>query len=290
MQYYARKSPFNEKTEPLIIFTSIDGKISSYFPLVIKEKSSGKKVAINAGEGLWGYSGFVINGFEYETFNLIFEYLKSLGVKKITLGPLHEALIAKYSEIFNLFYGYFRQIDGAPCLKCKENIEGYKLKVQKDWKNTERCLNKLKQIGEVELLTLSNLSTEDEIKKAILIYIEIHKQQWPLSKFNNKDTINFFISLAIRTIHNQLDFKMLIVNKEVISVHYGFNHNHRYYYLGPAYNKNYREYSPGKILLNEIINECFESSLLLDFQNSEDVYKLQYTNTIAKRFFFEIKI
>ena len=78
---------------------------------------------------------------------------------------------------------------------------------------------------------------------------------------------------------------ILYLNEEVISIHYGFEHNNRYYYFGSAFNKNYNEYSPGKILLNEIISECFESSMLLDFQKTEDAYKLEYTSKIAKRFF-----
>jgi CelD/BcsL family acetyltransferase involved in cellulose biosynthesis len=239
---------------------------------------------------LWGYSGFVIKDFQRESFETIFKILKSIGVKKLLLGPLHENLIIKYSDSFNFFPGYFRQIAGAPFLECTSNQDEYRRRNSKNFRNIDRRFRNLKELGRVQILTLQNALDESKIKKAILTYIEIHKQEWPLSKFNNKDMVEFFISLAFKTFHNHLDFKMLYLGDEVIAVHYGFKHCNRYYYFGPAYNKNYHTYSPGKILLSTIISDCFDSKLLLDFQNAEDSYKLQYTNSIAKRFIFELKL
>ena len=59
------------------------------------------------------------------------------------------------------------------------------------------------------------------------------------------------------------------------------NSNNRCYYLFPTYDANYKQFSPGKILLNELVNDCKNNNLkYFDLTIGSEDYKKKWSNNM----------
>jgi CelD/BcsL family acetyltransferase involved in cellulose biosynthesis len=54
---------------------------------------------------------------------------------------------------------------------------------------------------------------------------------------------------------------LLEMNGQLIAGHYGFTHRDCYYSVVVAYNENFKEFSPGHLIIDEIVRDCAERSI-----------------------------
>ena len=76
-----------------------------------------------------------------------------------------------------------------------------------------------------------------------------------------------------------IDLSYLLLNDEIIAAQSGYQYKKRYYYLFPAYNYKYRKFSPGKILLqNMIVNTKTNLFDYFDLTIGSENYKENFSN------------
>jgi len=79
------------------------------------------------------------------------------------------------------------------------------------------------------------------------------------------------------------------LNQRIIASHFGIIDNDRFVYLVPSYlkDKKIKKYSPGKILLNNLINFFFNSNLkYFDFAAGDEIYKIKFSNHENRIFYY----
>jgi hypothetical protein len=126
----------------------------------------------------------------------------------------------------------------------------------------------------------------NEAKKYIDHLAKMHLLEWPSSIFNVGNGVykNFFEKLT--EANKELDVRVdsLFLEKNLAAIVFGITIKNRYYYLAPTYNIQYEKFSPGSLLIQEILvslkNEDFH---IFDFMNSLESYKLKWTSDVAKR-------
>lgn len=95
----------------------------------------------------------------------------------------------------------------------------------------------------------------------------------------NKNFQSFFDNL-ICDFPDQVKLSVLKINKEIVSASLGFLTNNRFYYYIPTlFTDKYNKYSPGKILISELIKWSIENKVkIFDFGFGEENYKKYWSN------------
>ena len=139
--------------------------------------------------------------------------------------------------------------------------------------------NRLKKVGDL----VFNIAKCKKEKKIVLKFILENKRAqykktdgWDLFEINAYKL--FFIECHIN-LYSNLHLSYLTLNDNIIAAHSGYIYNNHYYYLFPAYDFNFKKYSPGKILLNYLIVNCKEKKIsYFDFTIGAEEYKKKWSN------------
>ena len=75
----------------------------------------------------------------------------------------------------------------------------------------------------------------------------------------------------------RIDLSYISLNNEIIAAQSG-HYIKRYYYLFPAYNHEYRKYSPGKYTSNMIVNSELNLFDYFDLTIGSEKYKEDFSN------------
>ena len=120
-------------------------------------------------------------------------------------------------------------------------------------------------------------------KKEILNFFikEKYKQLKRTRAWNylNFESYKKYIYDLIEFDNQNLCFSCLKINNKIISSHIGYIYNNNYYYIFPVYNQDFKKYSPGNILLSELIeNYKVRKFDVFDFTIGNELYKKKLSN------------
>ena len=132
-----------------------------------------------------------------------------------------------------------------------------------------------------------NVAKTNKEKKNVLKFILKNKRAqykktngWDLFKINAYRL--FFIECHIKLYAN-LHLTYLTLNENIIAAHSGYIYNNYYYYLFPVYDSKLKKYSPGKILLNYLVQDCkIKNISYFDFTIGAEDYKKKWSNHTMK--------
>ena len=103
----------------------------------------------------------------------------------------------------------------------------------------------------------------------------------------NNEVYKKYIYDLIEFDNRNLCFSCLKINKKIISSHIGYIYNNIYYYIFPVYDKNFKKYSPGNILLSKLIDNYKAKKFnLFDFTIGNELYKKKLVNFIDQTYEF----
>jgi len=153
-------------------------------------------------------------------------------------------------------------------------------KFRRDLKNRT---NKLNRAGKWELLIkTTSMHLRKELEKAVTIESKsrkIESQKSFLSKTENfRFILEFFDFCAEK---EWIDFSELILNSVCIAYLIGFKYNNNYYAYNMAFDENFMDMSPGKILFQEKIKWCFHNYPQIqefDLLRGDSYLKSKWTN------------
>lgn len=146
--------------------------------------------------------------------------------------------------------------------------------------NLKRQEKQLSKIGIIKYSITENENIDFFIEKMIEFksnfYNRNNIKNIFLSTTFKKNFINFYKMLNEKDL---LSINCLYLNNEIIAIHIGYIYKKSFYYIFPSYNLNYKEYSPGILLLKYIMKNAFDNKLSkFDFTIGDEEYKLSWSN------------
>ena len=128
-----------------------------------------------------------------------------------------------------------------------------------------------------------NLNPTKHEKKNILNFFIIKKTK-QLNRTNAWNYLNIkkyknYINNLLDYNNKNITFSCLKIENKIISAHIGYVYNNIFYYIFPVYDNDYKKYSPGNILLCELLENCqTENFKSFDFTIGSEAYKTKLNN------------
>jgi len=153
--------------------------------------------------------------------------------------------------------------------------------------SVQRHEKRLRKLGQ---LSFRHLETREEIRQHLDSFFRQHVQRLAF-----KGQKSHFLSLATRKFYSalvdeldprgQLRFGVLFLNELPIAYHFGFQHKDKFIWYQPTFNVDYWDYSPGEVLLAELLRYAQQHSLReFDFTVGGEGYKDRFANETRQLF------
>lgn len=228
------------------------------------------------------YCDFSIDGNRYAVLDTLMRYFarefrdwNSLTFRNI---PEQSTTIASLETLCER-YGLSIQMSGpiaAPEIAFGECRDGYKLKY-----SIRRHCNRLERIGKIEFRIIRE---ESDLPGALdTLYrqhISRYRDKGECSLFENALCRVFYEDLARALINTGwLHFSQLLLDGNVIATHFGFEYDGVLTWYKPTFDLAYRHYSPGTVLIKNLIEYAENNHLkTLDFTIGDEDFKNRFSN------------
>jgi hypothetical protein len=258
-----------------------------------------------AAQTCLGYSGVLAAvGMESVVVKAFLEDIagRSSMISLFDTGPIREGGAQLFSSITEEVFGARAKVHamtGAPYIQTSSDFFDWKSTLKKAaYKDSVRAERRLVEAGSVESFVIDNRSSVGDIETAVNVFFTLHLKRREGSYFGANQAAydpklmrEFYLRLAVSAAESGIfELSFLTLNKRPIAAHFGFIQNHWRYYFTPAYDPEYGNLSPGKVLMRKLIEASFQNGDVFDFQNDMDVYKLDWSNNVANRYWIRIPL
>lgn len=143
------------------------------------------------------------------------------------------------------------------------------------FKNSKNKLRKLQSYSDVKIL--HNIQDKFFIEKCM---------EWKGQQYRNTGFLDLTkggMPILFNKLHKKrmLLISALILGEQPIAIHLGVQYKKQFYYWIPAYDPNFAKYSPGTLLLEDLLRFSFESNdHVFDFMEGNEPYKLEYATHV----------
>tara|TARA_B100001250_G_C19784600_1_gene783526 strand:+ start:177 stop:1280 length:1104 start_codon:yes stop_codon:yes gene_type:complete len=217
-------------------------------------------------------------------WNLIKKALPKFNLIEFKNQPEYIGKIKNpFTNYLNCYADYFTS-----SITFDENYESF---ISKNFKkkfldDTKRRINNLKKNGEMELKIFEN---EEKIKVTkVIIDQKITRLRSLKQKniFKDSDKSFYIDCCELRDSNFKIHVSSIEINSEPITYHWGVVFKDTFYHLIPTILDNkYYKFSPGRILLFELIKWSFDNGLKkLDFTIGDESYKKDFSNNHSHLF------
>jgi len=185
---------------------------------------------------------------------------------------------------------------------CSDNMISHKAILKPTWdeyyltvkkrirSDSKRQRNRLNKIGYVRFVIAESANEKKNIiKRMIAQKSRQYKETGVKDMFAINKYQDFYIELAdINSLIINIHCAALKVGNITIATHIGLVHENTFYYLMPAYEGgDWRKYSPGRLLLLELLQWSIEEGLQsFDFTSGEEAYKKDWCDSENKIYSF----
>jgi CelD/BcsL family acetyltransferase involved in cellulose biosynthesis len=156
-------------------------------------------------------------------------------------------------------------------LAAYENFDHFLSSLPKNLrKDIRRRRRQLAEIGELSF----HVYNKDQIPEAIATltaFIEVHNQKWPKAY----KALGFHEAILKNGLQAELvHFSQIRIDDQPISWELGFRYRQRAYSYMPAYLECFSKYSPGKVHLSYLIEDCYRNgTTIFDYMRGSETYK-----------------
>jgi CelD/BcsL family acetyltransferase involved in cellulose biosynthesis len=168
------------------------------------------------------------------------------------------------------------------------------LKKYRDWEDyfkslpkkvrddVKRQANNIAKVGE---LSFEKVVSEDGIKGLLPEFFKLHQDRWAeqgsKSQFHDERWRNRYLALVeALSSSGRIELSCLKLNSDVVALHFGYVYAGCYYYYTPVFNLKYSKYSPGKLLLVNLLKDSFARGLeKFDLLRGSESYKYAWSNS-----------
>ena len=149
-------------------------------------------------------------------------------------------------------------------------------------KTHSRKLRRLKEKGPVSFTIVNNEKNLDNIVQLMIRQKIGRFEEKGQSGVWDKGSHVAFLLSAVKNAFadNTLHLSVLSVNDHAIAIHLGWRYNNCLYYYIPTFDLSFRQFSPGRILLENLLEWCFTNNVkMFDFMLGDETYKYNWTNS-----------
>ncbi|MCW8934286.1 MAG: GNAT family N-acetyltransferase [Gammaproteobacteria bacterium] len=276
---------FENDNDLIFLVAYENNSINAFAPLMLSNSTLGSSTIKFVGDGNSDYCDFVIKGNRNKAINAFLSYLDTSNIKwtsfelnNIPSNSTSRACIESFC-INNNLHVKIRNSTPTPTLILNKNIEDVK-KLTKKYSVT-RHVNKLNKAGNV---TFDHLTDKESIKLRINDFFDQHINRYNLkgtkSLFKSNNNREFYLNIINKLDNtNWLLFSILYLDEEPIAYHLGFTYNKSFIWYKPSFDIKYRTYSPGTVLLKNLIEYSIKESMdEFDFTIGDEVFKSRFSN------------
>lgn len=272
------------KIELCIVSISLEGKLNAILPMGISASKTLKKLVWLGGIHS-DYLGPIIsrkNSIEYNfdtVWNEVIRLLPSFDLIYLDKQP---PLI---NDCRNPFFDMKNvQIIGRSYQADIENgwDEYSKTIPKKVLSDTSRQRRRLAKLGNLSYQIIEKNDLKNEFFKELFKFKSMRYKEMGIKDILKKNEHKKFyleMPMQINSL-SQTHLSVLKLNEEIIALHWGAFDQNTFYYLMPAYScERWEKFSPGKILLEELIISCTQMGInMFDFTIGDEQYKKIWSN------------
>ncbi len=146
--------------------------------------------------------------------------------------------------------------------------------------DTDRQIRRLSQQGRLEAVFADQRAVGRHLEDLFALHRKRQAALGRASMFSEEVYRSFYWALARNCPAEWLDCSVLRLNGTAVAAHFGFRYGGKFYWLTPAFDPAYGNFSPGRVLLRYLIERCFDSADLLefDFLRGNEPYKRQWAD------------
>jgi CelD/BcsL family acetyltransferase involved in cellulose biosynthesis len=171
-----------------------------------------------------------------------------------------------------------------PCIKIAGSWEEYMKSLSKKFRrDIKHKINRMNRLGKWRFhMGIDGDGLDDVVRSMEQIEAKSRKMWTGNAFFPTNGNRDFVVRLSTLFLEQSwLDYSTILLNDEPVAYLLGFLYNHRYYSYNMAFSDQFREASPGKLLLHEKIKWCFENPDLVrefDFLRGDTYLKRLWTS------------
>ena len=289
---------FCGKNDLVIVRVVENGETIAIAPLYV-----GKKFGFNClsfiGSAVSDFEDFLflegsrVNQIVMSIFSVLESYKRwdILRVKKIKKSSNLYSCLKEFVQNNDFSSCLTKHKEGAPYLENPGNWESFAKQLKtKFLSDSKRRRRKLSDMGEVSFS--GNIEDAKEIKETMDKLRELHKtrrnSKGEKSFLEDAACFEFFCDFA-RKMHekNVLHLSSLRLNEKVVAVNFGTTLEASYGYQIPVFDQEYKPYAVSRLLLMELVKECFDLGIKkFDFMLGDESYKNDWNPIIEDLYFF----
>lgn len=289
---------FGKENELYVIFAKDGNDLVGVAPLMVRSERKWnlkRRVITFIGDGASDYSDFVIYNGRSDILLALVKYILGRCDEwdeiRLLNFPEHSKTIKIIYDVCNL-KNLNIIMDGnthCPTLLIKDNID-YARKVSNK-KSLRRHHKYFVRQGQYEVL---HLADRLDINLYLEAFFNQHINRWIGSKspslFEDKINKILFRQLTDELTKNKWIVFTVIKSKDVpIAFHFGFDYNNKFIWYKPSFEKSLSKYSPGEVLLKELLEYAIESKKdEFDFTVGKEPFKLRFSNKIRHNYNLKI--
>jgi CelD/BcsL family acetyltransferase involved in cellulose biosynthesis len=256
----------NEKTSSLRIFTvRKKGKLLAIAPMVLRQSEQPLKpwrLDFLGGEYLKEPNRFV--GSDPGALNMLVDAISAEQVYPVRLSRIlsDNGTLSSIVEKFKN-RGWIAKIAHMPYPYLNLGDDSIKKSLQKDLK---RARKKAQKYGTLSLKVISD-KEQGNLQQYLKEVLDIEASGWKGHNqtaiiFNNNRK-KFFKNYAISAFKDGvLRLLFLMLDGKAVAVQYGVESANAFWLLSIGYNEQYRDFSPGNLLLEESIKYAYQNNLI----------------------------
>jgi CelD/BcsL family acetyltransferase involved in cellulose biosynthesis len=298
---------YGQGNELFVILVKDNGTITAAAPLMIKNirfggVTLGKKLQFIAHD-VSDYSDFIVTETDGVCFDLIFKELarriNSWDYAEFIFIPENSPNFEHWKHNIAGFKANIKSVtkDSSAYIlnmyKTADSWQGFEKTLPAKRRNDlKRCSKLLSGIGD---LKFSSTKEPALVSERIDRLIAFHKERWHgkglKSQFCDPRVVLHYRAI-MRNFSSQgwLELASMTLNNEYLALAIGYTYNHRYYYYMPAFNRTYSKYSPGNLLIKNLLESFYPAGQIriFDLLRGDEAYKSIWSD--AKVALFRIKM
>jgi len=145
----------------------------------------------------------------------------------------------------------------------------------------------LKKLGNVQFKIAGNESEKNKYTEELIKQKNVRLSSLGIKNIFKQEDLNFYKNFEKKNLKNiKTHISALILNNELIAVHWGIIYNRRFYYLLLSMKEeNLKKYSPGRLLISLLVRWSISKKLeIFDFTLGDEDYKKSWSNASSVLF------
>ena len=268
---------------PVILLIKYKYNPVAIFPFALKRKYSVKILEFIGGDQS-DYNVPIVNDkINLNEFGVLWKFV-------LNNLPKHDLLnLRKMPDHINLIGNkllHYIKCDYHESAYNKTLSDDLSLTIPKKLRNdSKRQIKRLNKLGRVEFVVATKKDEYDSIVNDMILQKEKrYLMTGSRNILSDKNVRNYYKDIAIEN-EKLYHLSALKIDNNIIAAHWGCIYQNRFYFLHPSYDQNYYQYSPGRLLVEYLLNIAVESKLeIFDFTIGSEGYKKKYCDNELKIF------